>query len=158
LSAVLADMDGDGDLDVLYGTTVDVFWSENMDGAGTTWGSHAVATGPLIQGSSVVAADVDGDGDIDVVFSNPSLIAVSWYENTAGDGSTWFARTVAPGVAASMVEVVDVDRDDSTEPLPHVVNHGDRIGLGNAGLPGKVFEISGHLGPSPPSNRGFPEV
>jgi hypothetical protein len=66
-----ADLDGDGDLDVLSTVSVDVFdtwimWCENTDGAGSFGPPQAISWTWAYQVQSVFAADVDGDGDLDL--------------------------------------------------------------------------------------------
>jgi hypothetical protein len=81
-AVVLADLDGDGDLDAWltrYGTYGNhandrLLWN---DGSGTfaLAGTDAVPVAPRL-GGSALAADVDGDGDLDVVLpSNHRLVA-----------------------------------------------------------------------------------
>ena len=69
-----ADLDGDGDIDILSASEGDakIAWYENTDGAGTFGPPHVITTS---WASSVYAADLDGDGDNDV------LSAGAWYEN-----------------------------------------------------------------------------
>ncbi len=89
ISVYAADVDGDGDTDVLGAADIDgeITWWENTAGAGTTWAEHTIAAA-LNFASSVYAADVDGDGDTDVLGAAQGDDAITWWENTAGDGST----------------------------------------------------------------------
>ena len=102
---VAADVDGDGDLDVLAANTGDDVpaWYENVDGAALSWTKRAIS-GDENYLYCLAAGDVDGDGDADIV-SAQSLFA--WYENSDGAGldfvetslSDIYAVTwVAPGV------------------------------------------------------------
>ena len=82
-SVYAADVDGDGDLDLLsasggYLKDDKIAWYENTDGAGT-FGPQRVITTQASGATSVYAADVDGDGDLDVLSASGALIA--WYEN-----------------------------------------------------------------------------
>jgi len=59
-----ADLDGDGDIDVLSASRVDnkIAWYENTDGFGS-FGPQQVITTEALLATSVYAADLDGDGD-----------------------------------------------------------------------------------------------
>ncbi len=63
-----ADVDGDGDTDVLGAAAIadDIAWWENTAGDGTAWTEHTV-DGAFDGGYSVYATDLDGDGDTDVL-------------------------------------------------------------------------------------------
>ena len=67
-SVYAADVDGDGDIDVLSASFNDdkIAWYENTSGDGSTWTDHAITTA-ADGAQSVYAADVDGDGDIDAL-------------------------------------------------------------------------------------------
>lgn len=68
--AYVADIDGDGDMDVLssyrnpYPLSHFVSWWENVDGSGISWIEHVVYESDE-DAFSVYAADLDDDGDID---------------------------------------------------------------------------------------------
>ena len=87
-SVFAADVDGDGDLDVLSASEVDdkIAWYENTDGAGS-FGSQQVISTAADGARSVFAADVDGDGDLDVLSASADDDEIAWYENTDGAGS-----------------------------------------------------------------------
>lgn len=74
-----ADVDSDGDMDVLS-TTMNTYitWWEN-DGS-QNFTNHTIESGSLVGAVSVYATDIDSDGDVDVlgVHSNDSVIA--WWE------------------------------------------------------------------------------
>jgi hypothetical protein len=84
-----ADMDLDGDVDILGAAFMDdsITWWENAAGDGSTWTEHTV-NDSVQDACTVFAADMDGDGDLDILgagrFSYPWLeddLVVSWWEN-----------------------------------------------------------------------------
>ena len=81
----LADIDGDGDMDVIsavhYGDTVT--WYENDGNADPTWTAVDISTSQD-QPIKVHVADMDGDGDLDIVAASTLDYTITWYEN---DGS-----------------------------------------------------------------------
>jgi hypothetical protein len=115
-SVFAADLDGDGDKDVLWGAslTTDLAWDENVAGDGSVWALHLISTSPN-SAESVVAADVDGDGDLDALSAE---IGVAWYENTAANGSAWTLHTIttAPHYSHS-IAAADVDGDGDLDVL-----------------------------------------
>ena len=87
----LADLDGDGDLDVVTSHTdsglgpQDLVWHEN-DGSGGFATEHPIdlsITGfTLGRGGTTPPADVDGDGDLDLFRGSED--GIGWYENVGG--------------------------------------------------------------------------
>ncbi len=118
-SVYAADVDGDGDMDVLgaAGFDADIAWWENTVGDGTTWIEHTV-DGAFDGASSAYAADVDGDGDLDVLGAAQADNDITWWENTAGDGTAWIEHTVDGAFdGASSVYAADVDGDGDLDVL-----------------------------------------
>ena len=117
--AYAADVDGDGDMDVLSASHNDdkIAWYEN-DGS-ESFTEHAISTS-ADGANSVYAADVDGDGDMDVLSSANFDDKVAWYEN---DGSQNFTEHVISTNEADpdswnyvhFVYAVDVDGDDDMD-------------------------------------------
>jgi len=116
LSTFTADIDGDGDLDVLV-TAQDgnqVFWYENTDGAGLTWSRHLITS--TDKPYSVVASDIDGDGDIDVPVSEKTDMV--WYENVDGTGLSWIKHMVDDlFVFGCSIQAIDVDQNGNMDIL-----------------------------------------
>jgi len=114
-----ADIDGDGDVDVLGASNGadDITWWENTNGTGTSWTKHTI-DGNFDCAYSVHATDVNGDGDIDVL--GAALIAdnISWWENTDGTGTLWSKHTIDGNAdGARDVYSADVDGDGDTDVL-----------------------------------------
>jgi hypothetical protein len=89
MSLSVADMDHDGDLDLVVGehllqnmSEARLFIFENVDGAGQQWRQRLVWKGDEHhQGAHVV--DIDGDGDLDIVSIGWTHDHVILYENKA---------------------------------------------------------------------------
>ncbi len=79
-----ADVDGDGDMDVLSASRWDdkIAWYENTSGDGSAWTPHIITT-DADAAHEVHAADVDGDDDIDVLSASWGDHKIAWYENTS---------------------------------------------------------------------------
>ncbi|MBI85866.1 MAG: hypothetical protein CMJ81_21940 [Planctomycetaceae bacterium] len=126
-----ADMDGDGDLDIVMalgfyyrpdpyypdGTTDpddnQILWYEN-DGnpAGGPWEKHVI--GPRFDDAfEAVAGDLDGDGDVDVAatsWRNPGRVA--WFENHGDPKSPWTRHILKDQWrSANQVLIADLNGD-----------------------------------------------
>ncbi|MEC8252999.1 MAG: VCBS repeat-containing protein [Planctomycetota bacterium] len=112
-SVFAADVDGDGDLDVLSASDLDdkIAWYENTDGLGT-FGADQVISASADGANSVHAADVDGDGDLDALSASSLDDKIAWYENTDGLGSFGAEQVISTGANnARSVYAADVDGD-----------------------------------------------
>ena len=113
-----ADVDGDGDLDVLAALHDEgrVRWYENPGdptAAGAVWTAHdpldaAGAEFVLLGASGVFGADLDADGDTDIVATAALAGTVLWLEND-GNAPPAFTRRVLANDAndVSSVQVVE---------------------------------------------------
>ena len=118
-SVYAADIDDDGDMDVLGAASNqgDITWWENTDGTGTAWTEHTVDDS-FTGAWSALAADIDGDGDGDVIGISYSQDDVAWWENTDGTGTAWTVHTLNDNYnGATSVCVTDVDGDGDTDVL-----------------------------------------
>ena len=115
----MADVDGDGDLDLLSASRDDdrVVWYENTDGAGSFGGPVVIST--LADGpTSVFAADLDLDGDLDALSASRYDDKVAWYENTDGAGSFGAEQTISTSAdGAYDVRTADLDGDGDLDVL-----------------------------------------
>lgn len=105
-----ADVDGDGDQDIVSASDNSVLFHENLDGLGTFGdGQEAAALG--VEVSSLFVFDADEDNDLDVVYTNADGV-VGW----AGQNAQ--PRTVPSVVVlATAVSVADVDEDGDLDLL-----------------------------------------
>ncbi len=97
----VADMDGDGDLDVVGVAAVehDVAWWENTASDGSAWTRHTIYA-DFNGAHSVQAADIDGDGDLDLLTSAVERDDITWWENSNGDASAW-PPTASSGISTA---------------------------------------------------------
>ena len=97
------DMDGDGDLDVVFASYrslppggFKIAWHENTDGKGA-FGEQQIVTTDAGGSKSVHVGDIDGDGDLDVLAGSGGS-KLAWYENTDGKGAFGAAQVIGPTV------------------------------------------------------------
>lgn len=90
-SVYAADVDGDGDMDVLGAARYsnEITWWENADGTGTAWVEHTV-DGDFYEAYSVYAADVDGDGNMDVLGAACVADDITWWDLGASYSSSGY--------------------------------------------------------------------
>lgn len=89
MSLDVADMDHDGDVDVVVGehnlsdpSSAKLYVFENVDGHGNSWTEHIVYTGDEHHDGAQVV-DIDNDGDLDIISIGWSHNQVLLYENKA---------------------------------------------------------------------------
>ena len=115
VSVYSADVDGDGDMDILgasrEGSNIDITWWENVGGSGTSWTEHTV-DGDFDGAASVYSADVNGDGYMDVLGAAWYADDITWWENVGGSGTSWTEHTVDGDFDGAMsVYSADVNGD-----------------------------------------------
>ncbi len=127
-SVYSADLDGDGDQDVLSASYEDdkIAWYENTDGNGT-FGTQQVITTSADGAYSVYSADIDGDGDQDVLSASLWGNKIAWYENTDGNGNFGAQQVISTSVdGPQSVYSVDLDGDGDKDVLSASF-HDDKI-------------------------------
>jgi hypothetical protein len=125
-SAVMgADLDGDGDKDILAASTDDsekVTWYENQIGEGSAdsdgFGNGATITTNANEAWAIDAADLDGDGDQDVLSASNIDNKIAWYENLNGDGGFSTQKVItSDALSARAVYAADLDGDGDQDVL-----------------------------------------
>ena len=107
-----ADIDGDGDMDVLFASRSNadskIAWWDNTDGNGT-FGAQQVISTNVDKAYSVYTADIDGDGDLDVLSASKNDTKIAWYEN----GNSWNETILSEtgNFGGYGVHAVDLDGD-----------------------------------------------
>jgi hypothetical protein len=111
-SVEAADLDQDGDMDVVSG-----FWFENDGAPDPSFTHRIISTFPTGQFfNSVFVKDLDRDGDLDVLSAEDDRIA--WHENDGNRPPAWTSRAIstAPDMALS-VHAADLDGDTDLDVL-----------------------------------------
>mgnify|MGYP001494397528 CR=1 FL=1 len=112
-SVFAADMDGDGDLDIVSASTWDdtIAWYENSGGATPTFTASNIATN-ADGAEHVFVADMDDDGDMDILSASSEDDTIAWYENNGAANPSWSSFNIATNAdGANCVFAADMDND-----------------------------------------------
>jgi hypothetical protein len=115
ISVYGADMDSDGDIDVVSASLTNntITWYENTDGLGNFGEQHFVNN--ILDGLlSIFVGDIDNDGDLDILSASLYDNKIAWYENTDGQGSfgpQQLITSIAYGTRAVYADDIDDDGD-----------------------------------------------
>lgn len=110
-----ADVDGDGNLDVIgasYEGTVSVW--RNSGGHPTTWTQQTLVEDWYGAGPAH-AADLDGDGDLDITAASQWSGEVLWWRNDGGWPIRWFRQRIATIAGARPLTIADLDGDGDND-------------------------------------------
>ena len=139
MGLAVADIDDDGDLDVMATPWRSVEWYENplmeSPGQNGVWLSHTAVPGDRhapsgLRKTDLQAADIDGDGDMDLVSGNAQCDIHLYKSNQAqadvGEDLAFEEQFLgtAQGVDGARVHLVDMDQDTDLDVL---VLHGGTI-------------------------------
>lgn len=101
-----ADIDGDGDKDVIasyyYGGT---YLYNNIDGSGLSWNKQLIST---YDAEQVFPVDIDGDDDLDLIVN---LNGIRLFENLDGSGGSWENHVINQTMSTAFISVEDIDND-----------------------------------------------
>jgi hypothetical protein len=116
-----ADIDGDGDLDVLAAIAEEnmVAWYENGGNSSNPTFIERVITTTANSARSVYAADIDGDGDMDVLSASDVDDTIAWYENSRQSSNPTFTKRIITDTTdyATFVYAADIDGDGDLDVL-----------------------------------------
>ncbi|MET4107575.1 FG-GAP-like repeat-containing protein [Hymenobacter sp. UYP22] len=120
-AVALADVDNDGDLDLLAASLVSNLVAVRLNGGDATGSNTGVFSGTgfvTVRDSptNMAVGDVDGDGDLDVLTANFGTSSVSVCVNN-GSGSFTNPRDVAVGPSPYDIALADVDADGDLDLL-----------------------------------------
>ncbi len=111
-----SDIDGDGDIDILGGASVDgVAWWRNDGGNPVVW-TKRIIDNQFQSCLSVITADVDGDMDVDVCAASFNGNTVALWLNGGGESITWQKQIVDSTFSqAHEVYACDFDMDGDVD-------------------------------------------
>ena len=117
VSVHAADLDGDGDADVLSASRRDdsIAWHQNL-GDGKFSEPRAITT-DADGAVSVYAADLDGDRDLDVLAASWRNSTVAWHENLGGGAFSEQHTITTEADGAVSVHAADLDGDGDVDVL-----------------------------------------
>jgi len=134
-SVYSADLDNDGDMDVLSASIIDdkIAWYENLDGEGN-FSTQNIITTIADKANSVYAADIDSDGNLDVLSASIADGKIAWYKNMDGEGNFGAQQLISQEAGAFCVYASDIDGDGDMDVLSssvfNVVWYENLDGLG----------------------------
>jgi hypothetical protein len=117
-SVVSADLDGDGDSDVVSASYRDtgIVWHENIDGKGTFSNQQRIS--PDASGTEVHSADLDRDGDMDIISVSRGSNRIAWHENLDGKGHFAAQRVITTkSRAPESLSTAGIDADGDLDLL-----------------------------------------
>jgi len=108
-----ADLDGDGDLDVLGSAWDDneLAWWRNEGGNPVNWVKQTIDSN-FRNAHEILAVDLDNDGDLDVLGAAAGANTIAWWKNDGAPNISWTKRVIGSAFGgARSVTIGDVDDD-----------------------------------------------
>ncbi|MYE80845.1 MAG: VCBS repeat-containing protein, partial [Gammaproteobacteria bacterium] len=142
-----ADLDGDGDPDVLAASSHDatIAWYENVGGG--AFSPQRVLTADAEGAASVHATDLDGDGDADVLSAAREDDRIAWHENLGGGRFSEQRVTAYHADGAASVHAADLDGDGDADvltasSLDDTIAWHENLGGGNFSSPRAIADTA----------------
>ncbi len=157
-SPALADLDNDGDFDLLVGRYLGTTYAYRNDGSASspTWTYNSSWNAPDVgDHASPASADLDSDGDYDLMIANLDGIAYGYRNTGSASSPTWSANAPwnSPGAGAYTAAALgDLDNDEDYDLLL-----GEQYGVSYAyqnggtvtfNTPGTFVSSSMNVGPN----------
>ena len=137
-----ADLDGDGDMDLLASGYDDdvVRWFESMDYGSSGYTIHML-TSTIEQPTCVQAGDINGDGLPDAVIASdqPGEDTLTWWENKSGGEFTDSPGVIAHDFRVDHFRLADLDRDGDLDILGSSYDHNAAYWWKNASGDGSAW-------------------
>lgn len=112
-----ADLDGDGDKDVLLVSEYEdkIMWYENLDGNGS-FGLQRIISTAINDPTIAFAADIDNDGDNDIISTSEMGNFIAWQENLDGTGNFGSLQIISGNIdGPNSINVADIDNDGDND-------------------------------------------
>ena len=111
-----ADLDGDGDIDILSASGNTIAWYQSNGGLPVTFTGEIIISTTASGFNSVFAADIDGDGHTDVLSASGNTIA--WYKNDGAPLPTFTEQVISTNALRALaVFAADLDGDGDIDVL-----------------------------------------
>ncbi|NHN24973.1 T9SS type A sorting domain-containing protein [Flavobacterium jejuense] len=140
-SVVVADLDNDGDLDVVSSSSQDdtVAWYEN-DGNADPMFTKIIITTTADWAYRLAVGDLDNDGDLDIISGSQSDQTLAWFENDGASDPSFSQNIISTTVSGIHdIAVGDLDNDGDLDMLVALRYSNTVSWYENNGAPNPTF-------------------
>jgi len=139
--AVAADLDGDGDMDIVSASSTDntVAWYEQLPGG--QWSVKKQVT-YMSNGARIVATgDIDKDGKVDILVASYYDHTVGWFKNDGKGNFASISKITETALNAQGVTVADIDNDGDLDVISASSGDNTIAWYRNLGEHGRFCEV-----------------